>query len=244
MKTPYLIIICATIVIISALGVGLAMAVRENDKNTVAMSREIDTLRSQLAALASAKNNPAPIAEEKSVCRFIDDGYGFSAAKQWAFVSGGTEFDISSSLPKTLRDNEYMNGVWATHPSNYNLVYFSTTSNTPQTERVNRVYSFDLDKKNLKKLYEEKDLGGMILRLRGMDGMKLVIEKDAADNSPGPCAPIWSAGAGPRSYWSLDAANSSAGLMTYKISDCLYEIAEAESRNCTEAIEMTNPGNN
>lgn len=78
-------------------------------------------------------------------------------------------------------------------PNNPSFIYLSTTQPLDKNFDVleNHLYRYDLIKRELTDLYQEKTTDASMLRTIARDGSYVILFKDSINNSPGPCSALW-----------------------------------------------------
>jgi hypothetical protein len=133
----------------------------------------------------------------------------------------------------------YVSSRVVVNPSNTNVVYF-TTNETGLKDQGGlplarfRVNLYDFSAKKMTILYtkdypNQGDISGY--DVIGSEGGWLVME-DRSDNSPGPCANVYTS----LSYVKMDMSKPSAGLMKYTFPKEIVDAAQAEAKKCEADI--------
>lgn len=237
MKHKYL-YIAVFVVLVFAMCAGYVSLVLRQQTLANDMVASMQGMKSAFLEKIESKLAPtekSPVASSEA-CHYINDGYFFSVTKPWTLLSSSygnkEEIDISKWLPMYLVTNEMTRGIAAMTVADSNTVYFSTRGEEADTTTINRLYSLSLTTHKLTKIFEQTNTDHMVWRVRGFDGNKLVILNEGVDNSPGPCAPEW----GTAGYLAFDISAPGQGMASYRVSQCLIDLAESKSEACAQAI--------
>lgn len=179
-------------------------------------------------------NIDAPMTGDKIIQSYKVDG-----SRDVTFTSlekGNEVFMDKKAIAKLYENEETVGSFYAPeHPENADIIFISTEGKTtgelPNLISENKIYAYDIKTGQLELLYQEKE--PRLLRTVGMEGSKLILLADKIDNSPGPCASIWSAD----KFEALELADVKAGLSAYTMPEYQVEIGKKEQAECQEEMK-------
>lgn len=166
----------------------------------------------------------------------IEEGYKFDTPEELASFTNPTKGTIvidRQSLSNLYGNEERIESFYAPeHPTNKDIIYFSTSTGSSDVSSTNRIYSYNWKTDALEKIYEEHEQ--RLLRTMGMEGSKLIVMYDGIDNSPGPCFSVWGDW---ENFGYLELANINAGLTPYRVPQYKVEEGKAEQKKCEQELE-------
>ena len=157
------------------------------------------------------------------------------------YVTNDTVRFFSDSARQTIEKNggltDYSDWVIA-NPQNNNIVYFVTSERINDVLHRVRMNSYNFKTRRLTVLFTQ-DLQAnsengfhTSYGIMGRIGNKIILDTES-DNSPGPCANVWTSG-GP--YYSFDITKPSTGFKSYSVPKYLVQQGEKESKACEKSV--------
>ncbi|MBU1922197.1 hypothetical protein KKD84_03150, partial [Patescibacteria group bacterium] len=161
----------------------------------------------------------------------IEESYHYRHGEPDGFrsiITGGLTWMNRQAIAELYGNKEVIESFYSPeHPTDKNILFISTSDALSAhfadlQKNINRIYTYNIESGELTKIYEEQN--PLLLRTMGIEGSKLILMYDGADNSPGPCYSTWYNNK--ENFVYLELADIENGLVSYVVPQ--YKLDEGE----------------